>query len=98
MQFDVRVGVPAGLSSPTRRGRRARRGRGRACRSTAMPREAVAGADVVVTDTWISMGQAHAETKLAAMAPYQVDAALMARGQARRARSSTACPRIAARK
>ncbi|PAX09429.1 ornithine carbamoyltransferase [Sphingomonas lenta] len=42
------------------------------------PREAVAGADVVVTDTWISMGQAHAHAKLAAMTPYQVTAALMA--------------------
>jgi ornithine carbamoyltransferase len=43
---------------------------------------AVAGADVVVTDTWISMGQAHAEAKLAAMQPYQVDEALMARAKA----------------
>ena len=42
------------------------------------PVEAIAGADVVVTDTWISMGQAHAEAKLAAMAPYQVTQALMA--------------------
>lgn len=37
------------------------------------------GADVIVTDTWISMGQAHAEEKLKAMMPYQVDEALMAR-------------------
>jgi ornithine carbamoyltransferase len=42
------------------------------------PQEAAAGADVVVTDTWISMGQAHAEEKLAALTPYQVDEALMA--------------------
>jgi ornithine carbamoyltransferase len=41
------------------------------------PREAVAGADVVVTDTWVSMGQAHAQEKLAAMMPYQVTEALM---------------------
>jgi ornithine carbamoyltransferase len=40
-------------------------------------REAVAGADVVVTDTWVSMGQAHADEKLAAMAPFQVTEALM---------------------
>ncbi|MBN8840053.1 MAG: ornithine carbamoyltransferase [Sphingomonadales bacterium] len=52
-------------------------GKGRA-RVVADPREAAAGADVIVTDTWISMGQAHAETKLKAMMPYQVDAALMA--------------------
>ena len=42
------------------------------------PIEAAAGADVIVTDTWISMGQAHAEAKLAAMAPFQVTEALMA--------------------
>ena len=39
---------------------------------------AVTGADVVVTDTWISMGQDHADAKLAAMMPYQVTPALMA--------------------
>ncbi|UUL84326.1 ornithine carbamoyltransferase [Sphingomonas qomolangmaensis] len=56
------------------------RGQGRA-RCVASPAEAVEGADIVVTDTWISMGQLHAETKLAALAPYQVDAALMARAK-----------------
>jgi ornithine carbamoyltransferase len=39
---------------------------------------AARGADVIVTDTWISMGQAHAGEKLAAMAPYQVNTDLMA--------------------
>jgi ornithine carbamoyltransferase len=43
------------------------------------PVRAVEGADVIVTDTWISMGQAHAEAKLAAMMPYQVTPELMAR-------------------
>ncbi len=41
------------------------------------PELAVANADIVVTDTWISMGQAHAGQKLAAMAPYQVTEKLM---------------------
>jgi len=41
------------------------------------PAIAAGNADVVVTDTWISMGQAHAEQKLAAMAPYQVTEQLM---------------------
>ena len=40
-------------------------------------REAVAGADLVVTDTWVSMGQDHAHNKIAAMAPYRVDERLM---------------------
>jgi ornithine carbamoyltransferase len=43
--------------------------------------EAAAGADVVVTDTWISMGQDHAAQKLAELAPYQVNEALMARAK-----------------
>ena len=38
---------------------------------------AVAGADIVVTDTWISMGQEHVHNKLAAMAPFQVSQSLM---------------------
>ena len=45
------------------------------------PEEAARGADIVVTDTWISMGQSHAEEKLAALAPYQVDEALMAQAE-----------------
>ena len=43
------------------------------------PIAAVAGAEVVVTDSWISMGQADAEAKRRALAPYQVTAALMQR-------------------
>lgn len=38
---------------------------------------AVAAAQVVVTDTWVSMGQAGGEAIIAAMQPYQVDGALM---------------------
>jgi ornithine carbamoyltransferase len=42
-------------------------------------RDAVAGVDVVVTDTWVSMGQEHVHNKMAAMMPYQVNDALMAK-------------------
>jgi ornithine carbamoyltransferase len=43
------------------------------------PREAVEGADVVVTDTWISMGQEHERARrLLDLEPYRVDAALLA--------------------
>ena len=43
------------------------------------PREAVAGADVVVTDTWISMGQEdERERRLADLGPYRVDESLLA--------------------
>jgi ornithine carbamoyltransferase len=43
------------------------------------PRAAVEGADVVVTDTWISMGQEHERARrLEDLEPYRVDAALLA--------------------
>lgn len=74
MQFDVVAACPQGYQPSDAD---VARGRGRA-RVVGTAREAVEGADIIVTDTWISMGQAHAETKLAAMMPFQVDAALMA--------------------
>jgi len=74
MQFDVVAACPQGFQPEEEAITRAS---GRA-RVVSDPREAVEGADVVVTDTWISMGQLHAETKLAAMMPYQVTEALMA--------------------
>jgi ornithine carbamoyltransferase len=42
------------------------------------PVEAVTGAQVVVTDTWVSMGQPGGEAVIAAMEPYQVNAGVMA--------------------
>ena len=41
------------------------------------PRRAAAGADAVITDTWVSMGDKDREAKMAALQPFQVDAALM---------------------
>jgi ornithine carbamoyltransferase len=77
MKFNVRIGVPEGYDCDPGYIAAARAaGAGISVHRDA--REAVAGADVVVTDTWISMGQAHAEAKLAAMAPFQVNEALMA--------------------
>src|SRR5262249_19804887 len=43
------------------------------------PGEAVESADIVYADVWVSMGDEQCETKLAALAPYQVNEALMAR-------------------
>ncbi len=41
--------------------------------------EAVAGADCVITDTWVSMGEeAEGEKRIELLAPYRVDRALMA--------------------
>ena len=39
--------------------------------------EAVAGADVVVTDTWVSMGDTDHDERVEAFEPFQVDEALM---------------------
>ena len=74
MHFDVVAACPQGFA-PEEEAIVAASGRARV---VASPREAIGGADVVVTDTWISMGQAEAETKLAALAPYQVTSELMA--------------------
>ena len=75
--FHLRIGVPPGYDSDPAFIDRAR-ALGARVTVERDPVAAVAGADVVVTDTWVSMGQAHAGEKLAAMAPYQVNAALMA--------------------
>ena len=49
-------------------------------RQLADPAEAVAGAEIVYTDVWVSMGQdKEAAVRRAAFAPYQVDDALMAK-------------------
>ena len=40
-------------------------------------REAVAGADCVLTDTWVSMGDTDHDARIAAFEPFQVDEALM---------------------
>jgi ornithine carbamoyltransferase len=43
------------------------------------PEKAVAGADCVVTDTWVSMGQSDAARRKKTLAPYAVDAKLMSK-------------------
>lgn len=74
MEFDVVAACPPGYA-PEEEAIVAASGRARVVHD---PREAVTDADIVVTDTWISMGQAHAEQKLHALGPYQVDASFMA--------------------
>ncbi len=77
MKFNVRVGTPQGYDPDDGFVREAL-ARGARISLTRDPVEAVTGADIVVTDTWVSMGQEHVHNKLAAMAPFQVNAALMA--------------------
>ncbi|MCL6249817.1 ornithine carbamoyltransferase [Altererythrobacter sp. KTW20L] len=80
MKFDMRIGTPQGYV-PEARYLVGARAAGSAITVTQDAAEAAAGADVVVTDTWISMGQAHADEKLAELAPFQVNAALMAQAK-----------------
>ncbi|MEQ1537797.1 MAG: ornithine carbamoyltransferase [Sphingorhabdus sp.] len=77
MKFNVRIGVPQGYDSDASF-IEAARANGAHITVTRDAAEAAAGADVVVTDTWVSMGQDHAHNKIAAMMPYQVDERLMA--------------------
>ncbi|MBW8783569.1 MAG: ornithine carbamoyltransferase [Novosphingobium sp.] len=76
MKFTVRVAGPDGYEPDEGFVGRARQSGGEV-RLTRNPREAVMGAQAVVTDCWVSMGQAGGEAQVAAMRPYQVDEALM---------------------
>jgi ornithine carbamoyltransferase len=78
MHFELAVACPNGFEPDMVISSSAVAGGGRIC-FTQDPKEAVSGAEVVVTDTWTSMGQEHDEYRLEAFAPYQVDEAMMAR-------------------
>ena len=80
LKFDVRVGAPEG-NAPDAGLLASARAQGARITVTCDAGEAAAGADVVVTDTWVSMGQAHDAAKLASLAPFQVNEALMARAR-----------------
>lgn len=77
MKFNVRIAVPEGYESDPAYIASAQAAGARITLHRD-PREAAAGAQVVVTDTWVSMGQTGAEARIAAMTPYQVNAAVMA--------------------
>ncbi len=77
MKFNVRAGCPQGYE-PDQAFVEAARAAGSTIEIVGDAKEAVRDADVVVTDTWVSMGQEHVHNKLAAMAPYQVNEQLMA--------------------
>ena len=80
MKFNVRVATPAGYEPEPEFVDMARAG-GSKVTLTQDPAFAADGADIIVTDTWVSMGQDHAHNKLAAMAPYQVNETLMAQAK-----------------
>ena len=76
-KFNVRIAVPKGYESDEAFIAVAEAA-GAQVTVTRDAAEAVAGADIVITDTWVSMGQEHAHNKIAAMMPYQVNERLMA--------------------
>lgn len=80
MKFNVRAGCPQGYD-PDQRFVDAARAAGARIDITRDAAEAVRDADVIITDTWVSMGQEHVHNKIAAMMPYQVNAALMAQAK-----------------
>lgn len=76
--FNLRVATPAELAPPTS----LRRWADQAGANVAFlrnPEDAVANADCVVTDTWVSMGDKEGEKRHNLLKPYQVNAALLAR-------------------
>jgi ornithine carbamoyltransferase len=77
MKFNVRIAVPQGYESDQAFITVAE-AQGAKITQTRDAAAAVAGADIVITDTWVSMGQEHAHNKLAAMMPFQVNDSLMA--------------------
>ena len=79
--FELRIACPEGLMPPADVVKWARE-RGAKLRISHNPEEAVTGADCVVTDTWVSMGDEEpgkAKMRHNLLAPYRVDERLMQR-------------------
>ena len=74
--FELKIACPAVYHADLHDLARAESLRGKVSMTTD-PQAAVRGADVVVADTWVSMGDTDHDERLAALEPYQVDDALM---------------------
>jgi ornithine carbamoyltransferase len=79
-RFNLNIAVPEG-SEPGDTFLDWARANGGRVHLTRSAEEAVDGADCVVTDTWVSMGQEHRARGHNVFMPYQVNAALMARAK-----------------
>ncbi|WP_239807023.1 ornithine carbamoyltransferase [Croceicoccus hydrothermalis] len=77
MRFNVRCAVPEGFA-PSDEFLAFAREHGARIDVVTDARAAAQDADILVTDTWVSMGQTEADEKIAAMQPYQVNAGLIA--------------------
>ncbi len=76
--FELRLACPEELR-PSADAVEWARDQGATIVETTNPNEAVAGADCVSTDTWVSMGDEQGERRHRLLAPYQVDEKLMGR-------------------
>jgi ornithine carbamoyltransferase len=76
--FNLRIACPASLSPDPEIVKWVNERNG-SLHITDSAEEAVEGADCVVTDTWVSMGQKDADRRKALLAPYAVTEALMSR-------------------
>jgi len=76
MKFNVRIGCPEGYD-PNQSFITAAQAAGANVTVYRDAMEAAAGADVIIADTWVSMGQAHADAKMEAMMPFQVNDVIM---------------------
>jgi ornithine carbamoyltransferase len=74
--FELKIACPAVYHADLHDLARAEGLQGRVSMTTD-PKAAVSGADVVVADTWVSMGDTDHDQRLAALEPYQVDDRLM---------------------
>ncbi|TPW34546.1 ornithine carbamoyltransferase [Oecophyllibacter saccharovorans] len=75
--FRLRLATPEGFA-PSEAALSWARAQGADIVTTRSPAEAVQGADCVITDTWVSMGDEDAQTRHQLFRPYQVNAELMA--------------------
>jgi ornithine carbamoyltransferase len=77
--FKLAIATPSNYAPRTQEIEAARKLGGQI--TLASPEQAVEGADVVVTDTWVSMGDIDKDARLAAFPPFAVNTALMARAK-----------------
>jgi ornithine carbamoyltransferase len=78
LPFTLRIATPPAYA-PRRQEIEAAQKAGAQVRVSNDPQAAVAGADIVVTDTWVSMGDTDKEARQKAFPPYAVDEVLMQR-------------------
>lgn len=76
-EFKIRLATPETLM-PSEKVLQWAKNKGADILLTRNPKEAVSGADCVVTDTWVSMSDDDSEKRLKILEPYRVNQALMA--------------------